>query len=50
MENILAKDGILCGIPSDRSCNLIVLFSGGFDSTALLHMVVNTKKKYDTII
>jgi hypothetical protein len=49
VENILAKDGILCGIPSDRSCNLIVLFSGGFDSTALLHMVVNTKKKYDTI-
>lgn len=49
MENILAKDGILCGIPSDRSCNLIVLFSGGFDSTALLHMAVNTKKKYDTI-
>lgn len=39
----------MCGIPSDRSCNLIVLFSGGFDSTALLHMVVNTKKKYDTI-
>lgn len=49
MENVLAKDGILCGIPSDRDCNLIVLFSGGFDSTALLHMAVNTKKKYDTI-
>lgn len=49
MKDILAKDGILCGIPSDRSCNLIVLFSGGFDSTALLHMAINTKKKYDTI-
>lgn len=49
MENILARDGILCGIPSDRDCNLIVLFSCGFDSTALLHMAVNTKKKYDTI-
>lgn len=44
MKDILAKDGILCGIPDDKSCNLIVLFSGGFDSTALLHMAVNTKR------
>lgn len=49
MEKILAKDGLLCNIPSDKTCNLVVLFSGGFDSTALLHMAVNTKKKYDNI-
>ena len=49
MEKILAKDGLLCSIPSDKTCNLVVLFSGGFDSTALLHMAVNTKKKYDNI-
>lgn len=49
MEKILARDGVLQSIPSDRSCNLIVLFSGGFDSTALLHMAVNTKNKYNTI-
>ena len=44
MKDILAKDGILEGIPTDKSCNLVVLFSSGFDSTALLHMAVNTKK------
>jgi len=49
MEKILAKDGLLCNIPNDKTCNLVVLFSGGFDSTALLHMAVNTKKKYDNI-
>ena len=49
MEKILAKDGLLCNIPSDKTCNLVVLFSGGFDSTALLHMAVKTKKKYDNI-
>lgn len=49
MEKILAKGGVLQGIPSDKTCNLVVLFSGGFDSTALLHMAVNTKKKHDNI-
>lgn len=49
MEKILSKDGLLCNIPSDKTCNLVVLFSGGFDSAALLHMAVNTKKKYDNI-
>lgn len=44
MENIIAKEGLLHNIPSDRTCNLVVLFSGGFDSTALLHMDVSTKK------
>lgn len=44
VEDILAKDGLLEGLPKDKSCNLVVLFSGGFDSTALLHMAVNTKK------
>lgn len=44
MENILVRDGLLHNIPSDKTCNLVVLFSGGFDSTALLHMAVNTKK------
>jgi len=44
VKDILAKDGLLDGIPTDKSCNLVVLFSGGFDSTALLHMAVNTKK------
>lgn len=49
MEKIVARDGVLCNIPSDKTCNLVVLFSGGFDSTALLNMAVNTKKKYDNI-
>ena len=49
VKDILAKDGLLEGIPNDKSCNLVILFSSGFDSTALLHMAVNTKKKYDTI-
>lgn len=44
MKDILAKDGLLEGIPNDKSCNLVILFSSGFDSTALLHMAVNTKK------
>lgn len=44
MKDILAKDGLLEGVPTDKSCNLVVLFSSGFDSTALLHMAVNTKK------
>lgn len=49
MEKIVARDGVLCNIPSGKTCNLVVLFSGGFDSTALLNMAVNTKKKYDNI-
>ena len=49
MEKIVARDGVLCNIPSGKTCNLVVLFSGGFDSTALLDMAVNTKKKYDNI-
>ena len=49
MEKILARDGMLQSIPNDKTCNLVVLFSGGFDSTALLHMSVNTKKKHDNI-
>lgn len=49
MKDILAKDGLLEGIPTDKSCNLVVLFSSGFDSTALLHMAVNTKKIHQNI-
>nr|DAM78144.1 MAG TPA: PP-loop family [Caudoviricetes sp.] len=32
MEKIVARDGVLCNIPSGKTCNLVVLFSGGFDS------------------
>lgn len=37
MNNRLTfKDGMILGLPEDKTVNLIVLFSGGFDSTILL--------------
>ena len=37
MNNRLTfKDGIISGLPEDKTVNLIVLYSGGFDSTILL--------------
>ena len=43
-NRIRAVRGELEGIPTDRGVNLIVLYSGGFDSTALLNMAINAKK------
>ena len=44
LENrVNAIEGILKGIPDDTTVNLIVLYSGGFDSTALLDIAIRTK-------
>ena len=45
----VAKGGILEGIPDDKTVNLIVLYSGGFDSTALLNVAIKTKKENKNI-
>lgn len=44
-NRIRAIKGKLDGIPKDRAINLIVLYSGGFDSTALLNMAIRAKKE-----
>lgn len=50
LENrINAVEGKLKGIPDDIMVNLIVLYSGGFDSTALLDMAIKTKARCDNI-
>lgn len=35
-NRLIFKDGIISGLPEDKTVNLIVLYSGGFDSTILL--------------
>lgn len=45
----VAKGGMLEGIPDDKTVNLIVLYSGGFDSTALLNVAIKTKKENKNI-
>lgn len=45
----VAKGGMLEGIPDDKTINLIVLYSGGFDSTALLNVAIKTKKENKNI-
>ena len=50
LENrVNAVEGILKGIPDDTTVNLIVLYSGGFDSTALLDIAIKTKAKLENI-
>lgn len=42
METRIKFDGdTLVGFPKDKTVNLIVLYSGGFDSTAILNMALN---------
>ena len=48
-NRIRAIKGKLDGIPKDRAINLIVLYSGGFDSTALLNMAIRTKKENENV-
>lgn len=38
-NRLIFKDGIISGLPEDKTVNLIVLYSGGFDSTILLKSV-----------
>lgn len=45
----VVKGGMLEGIPDDKTINLIVLYSGGFDSTALLNVAIKTKKENKNI-
>ena len=50
LENrVNAVKGVLEGIPDGIMVNLIVLYSGGFDSTALLDIAIGAKSKYDNI-
>ena len=50
LENrVNAVKGVLEGIPDSIMVNLIVLYSGGFDSTALLDIAIGAKSKYDNI-
>ena len=50
LENrINAVKGKLEGIPDGIMVNLIVLYSGGFDSTALLDIAIKTKTECDNI-
>ena len=48
-NRIRAIKGKLDGIPKDRVINLIVLYSGGFDSTALLNMAIRAKKENENV-
>lgn len=48
-NRVRAIKGQLDGIPKDKTVNLIVLYSGGFDSTALLNMAIKTKKENKNI-
>lgn len=50
LENrVNAVKGVLEGIPDGIMVNIIVLYSGGFDSTALLDIAIGAKSKYDNI-
>lgn len=50
LENrVNAIEGILKGIPDDTTVNLIVLYSGGFDSTALLDIAIRTKTELENV-
>lgn len=48
-NRIRAINGKLDGIPKDRFINLIVLYSGGFDSTAMLNMAIRAKKENENV-
>lgn len=51
MNNRLTfKDGIISGLPEDKTVNLIVLYSGGFDSTILLKSAFEMANCDDSVI